>query len=58
MKQELDIAERVAGGERFPLPARLQAAEGLVTEGILDLERKNLLLICLYEIKKVEQFNF
>ena len=35
MKQELDIAKRVVGGERFPLPARLQATEGLVTEGIL-----------------------
>ena len=44
MKQELDIAKRVVGGERFPLPARLQATEGLVTKGILGPREKKFAL--------------
>ena len=52
MKQELDIAERVAGGERFPLPARLQAAEGLVTEGILGPREKKFALDMFIRDKK------
>jgi len=52
MKQELDIAKKVAGGERFPLPARLQAAEGLVTEGVLGPREKKFALDMFIRDKK------
>jgi len=52
MKQELDIAKRVVGGEKFPLPARLQAAEGLVTEGILGPREKKFALDMFIRDKK------
>jgi hypothetical protein len=52
MKQELNMAERVVGGEKFPLPARLQAAEGLVTEGILGPREKKFALDMFIRDKK------